>query len=259
MPEIVADGCRLSYSVNGWERKPALLLSNALGATRALWDSQLPAFAQHFRLIRYDTRGHGTSSAPAGEYTIDQLGRDVLAILDDAGIARAHVCGLSLGGLIAIWLAHHAPTRVSKIVLANTAARIGSAAMWQERVDLVKTRGLEAIAETAPPRWFTEAFCRQHPSVVADCRRMLLGCSPNGYAACAAALRDADLRASLGGIAAPTLVMAGAFDPVTPPADAAALCAGIAGARGVELAAAHFSNIERAASFNDAVVEFLHG
>jgi len=257
MPDIVANGCRLSYEVAGPADAPALLLSHALGSNRSLWDAQMAAFSATFRVIRYDVRGHGASGAPEGEYTIDHLGRDALAILDAESVSRAHVCGLSLGGLTALWLAQAAPSRVGKIVLANTAARIGSRQIWQDRIDLVLGQGLAPVGESGPQRWFTTAYREQHPEVIAACRAMLLGCSPHGYAGCAAALRDTDLRPTLGAIAAPALVLTGVSDPVTPPADGAVIEAGLPNARRVDLDAAHYSNIEAAPAFTDAALRFL--
>lgn len=263
LPDITSGGARLRYWVDGSVGRPVVLLSHALGTTSALWDPQMPALLERFRVIRYDVRGHGESSAPApstgsgqAEYTIDQLGRDALAVLDAADADSAHVCGLSLGGITAIWMALHARSRVRRIVLANTAARIASAGFWQERIELIGAQGLQPVAEGAPVRWFTDGFRRDHPEVPTRFQQMVLSCSPSGYAACAAALRDADLRPRLGDVAAPALVIAGRFDPVTPPADANALTAGIGGAQSVVLESAHFSNVEKADEFTNAVISF---
>jgi 3-oxoadipate enol-lactonase len=257
MPEILVDGCRLSYAVDGPPQAPALLLSAALGTTAAFWEAQMPVLTHGFRVIRYDTRGHGLSSAPEGDYTIEQLGRDAVAILDAAEAPHARICGLSLGGLTAIWLAIYASSRVDKIVVANTAARIGSRTFWQERIDVIRSQGLAPVVESGPLRWFSEGFRSRHPEIVASAQRMQAGCSPHGYAGCAAALRDADLRDAIGAITAPTLVLTGRYDPVTPPGDGAAICARIARARMIELDAAHLSNLEQPSAFNAAVLDFL--
>jgi 3-oxoadipate enol-lactonase len=254
----IPDG-RISYAVDGDSRFPPLLLSHALGTTRDLWNPQLPALARRHRVVRYDTRGHGRSSSPTGEYTIAQLGADALAVMDDAGIDRADVCGLSLGGLTAIWLAQHAPGRVRKIVLANTAARIGTVSFWQDRIALVRDRGLGPVAESAPERWFTGEYRRTHQDQIAWCQGMLLQGSASGYAGCAAALRDADLRPGLPGIKTPALVIVGRFDPVTTAADGVELSTGIPGAKRVELRASHFSNLETAEEFTSTTSEFLAG
>lgn len=260
MPDVYADdGCRIAYEVEGPPDGPALLLSNALGTTRDLWRAQRPAFSRAFRVVAYDTRGHGASAVPSGEATIDQLGRDVLAVLDAAGIDRTDVCGISIGGLTALWLGVHAPHRVRRLVMANTAARIGSRDHWQERIDLVRSTGLAQVVASAPGRWFTEAFRHAHPEEVAAVQAMLGGCAPGGYAACAAALRDADLRDQVVGVAAPALVVSGRFDPATTPADADWLCAHLPAARRLDLDAAHLTNVERAEEFTSAVLAFVSG
>ncbi len=257
--EIDVDGCRLAYAVSGNAGTPVLLLSHALGATSDLWARQLARFSNAFYVIRYDTRGHGRSGAPAGEYTIERLGRDALAVLDAAGADRAHVCGLSLGGLTAMWLAVHAPQRISRLVLASTAARIGTPDRWTERVREVQAGGMEAIADAAMPRWFTEDFRRREPEIVAQHRAMIASCSPVGYSGGCAALRDTDLREAIRHIDAPTLVVSGTADPVTPPGDGIELRERIPGARMVTFDAAHLPNVERADQFSEGVTEFLTG
>jgi 3-oxoadipate enol-lactonase len=258
MPDVLADdGCRIAYEVGGAPDGPALLLSNALGTTRDLWKAQRPAFARAWRVVAYDARGHGASAVPPDEATIERLGRDALAVLDAAGVDRASVCGISIGGLTALWLGVHAPHRVRRLVLANTAARIGTLDHWQERIDLVRSRGLAEVAAAAPARWFTEAFRREHPDEVAGVQAMLSRCDPEGYAACAAALRDGDLREEVARVGAPALVIAGRLDPATTQADADWLCAHLVSARRVDLEAAHLTNVERAEEFTSAVMAFL--
>lgn len=258
MFQVRRDGCRLSYYVDGDPRAPPLLLSNSLGTTHELWAPQVEGLASMFRLIRYDTRGHGASDAPDGEYTIEMLGLDALAILDAAGAPRAHVCGLSLGGLTAMWLGVHAPARVDTLVLASTSARICDARFWQERIDHVRASGLRPLAEGSMGRWFTDPFRAGHPEIVARYRRMLESCPVAGYASCCAALRDADLRGEIGGIAASTLVIAGTHDPVTPVADADAIRARIHAARVTVLDAAHLANVEQADAFNSRMLAFIN-
>jgi 3-oxoadipate enol-lactonase len=194
MPDEIVQGARLLYDVEGPEDAPVLLLSHALGTNRRLWDAQQAAFTARFRVVRYDTRGHGDSGAPTGEYSVAELGSDVLRILDSVGADRAHVAGVSLGGLTALWLAIHAPARIGKIVVANTAGRIGTREHWQGRIDQVRANGFSDIAAAAPPRWFTQSFCTSHPDVVASYQAMLKACDPSGYNGCCAALRDADER-----------------------------------------------------------------
>jgi 3-oxoadipate enol-lactonase len=257
MAEIDADGCRLFFTVEGPPDAPALMLSNSIGTTSSLWDRQAGPFAKAFRVVRYDTRGHGRSSVPSGDYTMEQLGRDALAVLDAAGARRAHVCGISLGGIIAMWLGVHAPDRVDRLVLANTGARVGTFEMWQQRIAAVRANGMTPIAEVTPSRWFTEGFRQRAPEIVATFTAMVAACPPDGYAGCSAAIRDTDLRADVRTIAAPTLVITGAADPATPPSDGVFLSEQIPGARRVELQAAHLSNVEQAEAFTGAVLDFL--
>jgi 3-oxoadipate enol-lactonase len=252
-----SDGCALAYRVDGDAAKPPLLLSNSLGTTMAMWAEQLGALASGFRIIRYDTRGHGGSQAPGGDYTIDQLGRDALAVLDAAGVKRAHVCGLSLGGLTAMWLAVHASARIETVVLASTAARIGSVEMWNERIEQVREVGTSSIADRVMARWFTEGFRSARPEVVGIFRTMFASCSGSGYAGCCAALREADLGESLGGITRPALVISGASDPATPPADGRAVHARIPAAEFVLLDGSHLVNVEQPGAFNTALMQFL--
>lgn len=254
---VEVESGRLACTIEGPKDAPVLLLSNSLGTTRDLWTPQIAAFAGAFRVVRYDTRGHGQSVAPAGDYTLDRLGADALAVLDAVGAARAHVCGVSLGGLIAMWLGIHAPARVDRIIVGNTAAKIGTRETWETRVNVVQTRGMAAVAEASLARWFTDGFRERQPAAVRGIQEMVAGCPAQGYIGGCGALREADLRDAIGGIAAPTLVITGTHDPVTPPADAQFLGAGIANASVLLLDAAHLSNVEQAAAFTDAVSDFL--
>lgn len=258
--EVEVEGGRLACTIEGRAHGPVLLLASSLGTTRDLWTPQIATFARTFSVVRYDTRGHGSSLAPDGDYTLDRLGADALAILDAVGAARAHVCGVSLGGLTAMWLAIHAPERVNRLVVANTAAKIGTREKWDERVAVVQTGGgMAAIADASLARWFTDGFRERQPAAARGIQAMVAGCPPHGYIGCCAALRDADLRDTIGRIAAPTLVITGVHDPVTPPADAQVLGAGIADASVLLLDAAHLSNVEQAKEFTAAVCDFLEG
>ena len=252
------DGCRIAYALSGPEPAPALVLSNSLGTDRGLWAAQIDAWSRLYRVLSYDTRGHGASDAPAGEYTLARLGRDVVSLMDHVGIARAHVCGVSIGGITTLWLGVHAPDRVQRLVLANTAARIGSVASWTERIELVRRAGLVALADVTMERWFTPAFRRAEPATVARMRTTLLGVPVAGYLGCCAALRDGDLQGEAARVAAPCLVVTGTHDVATPPAAGEWLAAAIHGARLVELEAAHLSNVECAPAFTTAVLDFLN-
>jgi 3-oxoadipate enol-lactonase len=251
------DGCALAYRIDGPAGAPPLVLAHALGTDHTLFDGVVPRLARAWRVVRYDARGHGASEAPALAPDLARLGRDVLALLDHLAIARAHVGGVSIGGLTALWLGVHAAARVDRLVLANTAARIGSATAWTERQQLVERGGLAAVADATLARWCTARFRERDPSATARLRATLLATSLPGYLGACAALRDADLRGEVSQVRAPTLVVTGAHDVATPPADGAWLAAAIPGATLVELDAAHLAPIEAASSFEAAVERFL--
>ena len=247
----------ISYEVDGNPQAPALLLINSIGSTREMWARQMPALTTSYRVIRYDARGHGASSVPRGPYALNQLGTDALAILDAVGAPGAHVCGISLGGITGQWLGLNAPSRVHRLVLANTAARIGTVESWTERIALVHQKGMSAVADLAMERWFTPAFCERDPETVHAFRTMVQNCPPDGYLGCCAALRDADLRESISSISAPTLLIASSADTATPPEGLEFIRARVAGARLVTFNSAHLSNVECAEEFTDAVLSFL--
>ena len=257
MPFADLSDVRLHYRLDGAGHLPVLVLSNSLGTSLDMWAPQVDAFSQHFRVLRYDTRGHGQSSVPPGPYSIAQLGGDVIGLLDQLGIGQASFCGLSMGGITGMWLAlNHAP-RLRKLVLCNTAAYIGPPENWTSRAAAVERDGVASIAAAVVDKWLTPAYAAAHPELVASLRAML-GASPAaGYAANCLAVRDADLRAEIAGIATPTLVIAGSGDLPTPPRDGVYLAQTIPGAHYVELEAAHLSNLEQAQAFSKVVVDFL--
>lgn len=257
MPEVEIDGARIWYTIDGRDEAPAVLLLHSLGTSHAMWDRQLPPLVDKFRLIRYDARGHGKSTAPPGDFTIAQLGHDALAVLDAAHAQTAAVCGVSIGGLTSVWLGQERADRVSRLVLANTAARIGTSELWSERIRVVRESGIAVAAEQALPRWFTDDFRAKHPDVVARFYSVARACPLESYLASCAALRDADLRRDLHRITAPTLVIAGRADLSTTPADGAYLRDNIPEARLEVLEAAHLSNVERAEEFSALLADFL--
>ncbi|GGY18531.1 3-oxoadipate enol-lactonase [Massilia dura] len=252
------NGAACRYRLDGDPRNPAVLLCNSLGTDHTMWNAQADMLSRCFHVVRYDARGHGESGSPPGPYSLEMLASDALALLDHLGIAGAHVVGLSMGGLVAQCLAIYAPHRVNRMVLANTAARIGTAAAWRGRAETVRQEGLADIADSSPARWFTPAFAAEYRAVIEPLQRGLLAQSPEGYAACCDALADADLRDDIRSIAAPVLVMAGDADPVTTVADGVALCTRIRDARLVTLPASHLSNIEVPAAFTRELQSFLH-
>ncbi len=250
------DGVNLFWTQDG-AQGPALLLCNSIGATTAMWDAQVAALGARYRLIRFDARGHGRSDAPQGDYTLARLAGDAAAVLDAAGVEHAHVCGLSLGGAVAQKLALDAPHRIDRLVLANTAARIGSFDGWSQRIAAVQAGGMASIADMAIGRFFDPAFIAAEPGAVAPVRAALLAVPAHGYIGCCAALRDADLTDGVGAIAAPTLVIGGGKDVSTPPDQTQGLADAIPGARHVVLDAAHLSNIEQPEAFSAAVLSHL--
>jgi 3-oxoadipate enol-lactonase len=222
-----------------------------------MWDPQLDAFTRHFRVLRYDGRGHGQSSATPGPYSIEQLAGDLVQLLDALKLERVYFCGLSMGGMIGMHLGAAHAARLHKIVLCNTAAKIGTPDVWNARITAVQAGGMKAVAGAVIDRWLTAAFRATHPGETAQVLSMLEGCDPAGYAASCCAVRDADFRQKLGGIHVPTQIIAGTHDPATPPADGRALSELIPGAKYTELPAAHLSNIEAREEFNREVLAFL--
>ncbi len=257
MPFIEADNAPIHYRVEGPAGAPVVVLSHSLGTTLGMWDPQMPALTERFRVLRYDSRGHGESAVTPGPYTVEGLGRHVIALLDGLGNRRAHFCGLSMGGMVGMWLGAHAPQRVEKLVLCNTAGRIGPPEIWNTRIENVRKNGMNPIATPVLGRWFTPAFHERMPGTIEGMRRMLIETPVEGYVACCAAIRDADLRETLPRILARTLVIAGTGDAATPPADGRFLAEKIQGARYVELAAAHLSNIEAPERFTAELMAFL--
>lgn len=237
---------------------PALVFANSLGTTLRMWDPQVGALQDRFRIVRYDHRGHGSSPVPPGPYRIDDLGGDLLALFDRLGMSRAHVCGLSLGGMVAMWLAAHAPERVDRLVLLSTSAALGPPALWAERAAAALAGGMAAISDSVLARWFTPAFAQRASTTVDEAREMLEKTPVAGYVACCAAIERLDLVDRLPDIHAETLVIAGADDPATPPGHSERIAASIAGAKLVVLDdAAHLLNIERSAAINALLADFL--
>lgn len=251
------DGCRIAYRFDGPEEAPVLLLSNSLGTTMAMWDPQMAAFTQCFRVLRYDSRGHGASDSPAGGYSMDRLGRDAVQLLNVLDLQTVYFCGLSKGGMIGQWLGVWAPERIRKLILANTSAYMGPPSGWQGRIDGVLANGMTPLVEASIARWFTPDFPSSAPDAVAPIRVMLTACDPQGYAGCCAAIRDMDMRPTTALIRSPTLVIAGTQDPSTSVADGLWLADTVKDGRLVGIDAAHLSNVERPDDFAVAVLGFL--
>jgi len=252
------DNVRIAYRFDGAEHLPILLLSNSIGTSYHMWDGEVDALSQHFRVLRYDARGHGDSGVPAGAYSLDRLGRDVLEMMDALGIRRAHFLGLSLGGFIGQWLGIHAPQRIDRLILSNTAAQLGPASVFDERIAAVRAApDMRETAEGFLANWFPRQMLDAGGPVIDKFRAMLLATDRNGLAGLFAAVRDADLRRTIRLIEAPTLVIAGRDDTVTSAQHGADIAAAIPGARLLTLPTVHFSNIERRQEYLDAVLHFL--
>ncbi len=251
---------RLHHELIGPSDAPVVVLSSSIGTTAAMWDDQIPALRDRFRVLRYDHRGHGRSEVPPGPYALADLGADVLDLLDQLGVERASFCGLSMGGMVGMWLASHAPERIDHLVLACTAAHLGPAQVWDDRIALVRSAGMASLVDGVTQRWFTPGFVRDNPDAVARIAAMLEASDPNGYVACCAAIRDMDQRSALSTITAPTLVIAGADDPATPLDQAEAIHRGVAGSTLVVIDdAAHLANVQQPAAFDQALQSHLGG
>jgi 3-oxoadipate enol-lactonase/4-carboxymuconolactone decarboxylase len=252
------DGFRCYYRLEGCADRLVIVLSHSLGLDHTMWDPQVAALTARFRVLRYDLRGHGGSDATPGDYTVEQLGRDALALLDRLGLDRVAWCGVSLGGMVGQWLAAHAGDRLSSLVLANTSPRIADPAGMEARRRTVLDGGTGAIVDTAMARFFGDALVAANPPRIASARDTFLATDPVGYAGCCAALRDFDGAALLPLIAARTLVVSGDADATMPwEAHGAALATAIPGAAVMRLAAAHASNLVLPRTFTRALLEFL--
>jgi 3-oxoadipate enol-lactonase len=248
------------HEVIGRSDAPALLLSNSLGSTLDMWEPQVAPLAERFRVIRYDLRGHGGSPVPDGPYALADLGADAVRLLDWLGIERAHVVGLSLGGMVSMWLGVHAPERVERLVVCCTSARLGPPEGWAERAALVRRKGTQPLAASVVERWLTPAHRDAHPDLVSRLRAMVAATPAEGYAGCCAAIEHMDLRGELSRITAPTLVIAGEQDPATPPEHGELIASLVPGARlEVVEGAAHLANLERPEAVSALLLAFLSG
>jgi 3-oxoadipate enol-lactonase len=257
MPTIQSNGCPINVVIEGPENAPVLMLSNSLGTTHAMWQPQLEAFKQHFRLVRFDRRGHGGSGVPKGPYTMEGLARDALAVLDGLGLKRVNWCGLSMGGMEGMWLGANAPERFERMVLCNTSAQFPDRKIWDDRLRFARENGLAAMVGANMERWFTKGFREREPKAIAWITEMFLTTPLEGYIGCGEAVRDMDHRALLPKIKVPTLVIAGRHDPATTLQAGEYLRDHIPGVAFTVLEAAHISNVEQPAAFSNAVLEFL--
>jgi 3-oxoadipate enol-lactonase len=248
----------LASTVDGPAGAPTVVLSNSLGSTTAMWDGLLPTLVERLRVVRYDHRGHGSSPVPPGPYALDDLGADVLALLDRLGLSRVHWCGLSLGGMVGMWLAINAPDRIERLVLCCTSAKLGPPEMWSERAATVREAGVEAVADGGIDRWLTPGFREREPERTAAVRAMLVSTPAEGYAGCCAVIERMDLLPELGSVRAPTLVIAAADDPATPPEHGERIASSIPGARfEIVPGARHLATIEQPEAMAELILAHL--
>jgi 3-oxoadipate enol-lactonase len=248
----------VAFTVDGPEDAPPVVLSNSLGSTPAMWDPQFPALAERFRVVRYDHRGHGRSPVPPAPYELADLGADVIALLDRLGLERVRWCGLSLGGMVGMWMAINAPERIDRLVLCCTSARLGPAEMWADRAATVRARGVEAVADAGIQRWLSPGFIEREPEIAAETRAMLAATPAEGYAACCGVIERMDQVPELGAIRAATLVIAAEDDPATPPEHGALIASTVPGAQlAVVKDARHLATIEQPAAMTELILGHL--
>jgi len=260
MPDIKTDdGCIIHAEVAGPDNAPVLMLSNSLGTNLHMWDDQVASFTRHFRLLRYDRRGHGKSGVPKGPYSMERLGRDVIAVLDSLGIQKINWCGLSMGGMVGQWLGASAASRIDKLILSNTSSYFPDKAMWDGRIKMVREKGLAGIVNSNMERWFTKAFRERAPQAMDKMRDMFVATKLEGYIGCGEAIRDMDHRPLLAKISAPTLVIAGRHDMATPLEGNEFIRQHIPGAKIAVLEAAHIANMEQPKAYAETVLGFLLG
>jgi 3-oxoadipate enol-lactonase len=258
MPHATANHIEIYYELSGPVGAPVVMPSNSLGTRLEMWDPQMPALVERYRVLRYDSRGHGRSDAPPGPYSVAMLGGDALALLDTLGIAQVHFCGLSKGGMVGQWLGAHHGDRLVSLTLCATAARLGPAELWNQRIEQSAREGMASLVDGVTERWFTAGYRATPRREIEQVRAMILATSPQGYGACCAAIRDMDQSEAIRSIRTPTLIVAGADDPATMIDVMRDLHERILGSRFVEISqAAHLLNIEQAERFNRTLTSFL--
>jgi 3-oxoadipate enol-lactonase len=257
MPMIDAGACRLHVQIDGPQHAPVLMLSNSLCTDLRMWDDQIPAFTKQYRVVRYDRRGHGQSSVPKGPYSVDDFGRDALAIMDALALDKVNWCGLSMGGMVGQWLGANAPERISSLVMSNTHSYYADKTVWDERMKLAREKGMAAAAGPAMGRWFTPEAMARRPDKVSLIQKMFGETDLEGYLACCTAIRNMDMRPCHPRITAPTLVIVGLQDPATPAAAGVEIQKRIKGAELATIDASHLSNIGQPEAYAKLVLDFL--
>ncbi len=258
MPFITtSDGCSVFYRFDGDEDKPVAMLSNSLGSTHEMWEPQMAALTERYRVLRYDNRGHGQSDAPPAPYAMDRIASDAKELIEALGVGPVLWCGVSMGGMVGMWLGANAPDLLRRAVLANTSPLIGPPEIWNQRLAVIEDQGMEVLSKAVVQRWLTALYAAGHPETAAKLTAMIAATPAHGYAGTAAAIRDMDLRDLLPRIRVPVLVIAGSQDQSTTVVMGEQIAAGVPGARLEILEAAHLSNIEQPDAFNGLVREFF--
>ncbi|GAA1164038.1 3-oxoadipate enol-lactonase [Kribbella jejuensis] len=248
----------IAHTLSGRAHAPTVVLANSMGATWEMWDANLEELEEHFRVVRFDTRGHGRSPVPPGPYTIDDLTDDIVDLLDELRLERAHFVGLSLGGMTGLRLAARKPSRVDRLVVLCTGARLDPLSQWTDRADLVRAKGTAAVAESVVRRWFTPSWLAEHPQVRKECEEMVASTPADGYAACCEIIATTDLTGDLPDVTAPTLAIAGGDDLATPPGQLERIAASVANGKLLVVPdAAHLASAERPDVVTRAVVAHL--
>jgi len=257
MPFLEANGAQMHYELSGPVSAPVLVFSNSLGTNIKMWTPQVEALGERYRILRYDTRGHGQSAVTPGPYSVKQLAEDVVSLLDGLKLGEVSFCGLSMGGMVGMTLALRVPERIRKVVLCCTAAKLGSTETWNARITAVQKGGMAAVTDAVLERWYTPPFRATAPEQIQQTKQMLLSTPPEGYVANCEAIRDEDLRERIARIQIPTLILMGKDDPVVPLADGRFMAERIRGSQYVELPAAHLANIEASDAFTKELATFL--
>lgn len=245
------------YCIDGTEGRPWLTFCNSLGADLHMWDAQVDALALHFRILRYDSRGHGQSGTPKGAYSIADLGEDILMLWDELGIERSHFCGLSIGGMTGMWLGLNAGVRLNKLAICCSNVKIGTVADWEERIGQAQSEGLESLVDATMARWFSQEFATKQPKAVEKIRNTFLATSLDGYIGCCHAISKADFNGQIGAISVPTLALAAKDDPVCIPSDLRMIADGVNKGLFVEIEGRHICNLETPEAFNAALLKFF--
>jgi 3-oxoadipate enol-lactonase len=252
-----SDGCSIYYQFDGSEGRPVVVLSNSLGSNLSMWEPQMAALTERYRVLRYDNRGHGQSAVVEGPYTLERIATDARELIEELGIGPVLWCGVSLGGMVGMWLGANAPHVLRRAVLANTSPLIGPPDVWNQRIATIREQGMEAFSKVGVTRWLTPDFAAVNPDISERLADMIAATPPEGYIATATAIREMNLLDSLARITVPVLVIAGSGDPATPVAMGEQIHSGVPGARFAILEAAHLSNWEQPQEFNRLILNFF--